>query len=345
MSVQITDCTIRDGGYLFSKNPSPEFAKGIMKGLTDAGIDFVETGFLQTNVTDDTLVYGNSADAMRFILADRRNTNFLGFCDNSRYSLKDLDDYNGKSFKWLRISFAQHEIDGALDFCAGAMRKGYHVQFNPMDSISYTDEERAFLIEKVNKVKPASFSIVDTFGAMDMMDLVHIFRQVDSLLDKDIKIGLHSHDNLGLSCALAERMIELAEEAGRDIIVDGSLFGMGRGAGNAKTELLADYINKHCGGHYDIRKLLETIDTYITPVMAELDYGYDLPMYVCGVLHSHVDNVYHLKNKYGCSAKEMFDVVSALSPQQRTRYGVGYSKTDFTLLDRLYEGTGGKKKS
>lgn len=60
MSVQITDCTIRDGGYLFSKKPSREYAKGIMKGLTDAGIDFVETGFLQTNVTDDTLVYGNS---------------------------------------------------------------------------------------------------------------------------------------------------------------------------------------------------------------------------------------------------------------------------------------------
>ena len=38
---------------------------------------------------------------------------------------------------------------------------------------------------------------------------------------------------------------------------------MGRGAGNAKTELLADYVNKHCGGHYDLQKLLETIDKYI----------------------------------------------------------------------------------
>lgn len=53
-----------------------------------------------------------------------------------------------------------------------------------------------------------------------MKNLIHIFKQVDDLLDKDIKIGLHSHDNLGLSCALAERMIELAEDTGRDIIVD-----------------------------------------------------------------------------------------------------------------------------
>lgn len=336
MSIQITDCTIRDGGYLFNKNSNPEFVRGIMKGLAEAGIDFVETGFLQTNVTGESLVYANSVDARKYLPSDRKNTEFLGFCDNSRYSINELDNYDGKSFKWLRISFAKHEVDAALKFCDDAQKKGYCVQCNPMDSISYTDEERELLLAKVNKVKPASFSIVDTFGAMYMTDLVHIFRHVDSLLDKDIKIGLHSHDNMGLSCALAERMIELAEECGRDIIIDGSLFGMGRGAGNAKTELLADYINKHCGGKYDIQKLLLTIDTYITPILNDISWGYDLPMYVCGTMHSHVDNVYHLKKQYDCTANEMYDLIASLSPQQRTRYGTGYSKTDFSLLDEAY---------
>ncbi len=337
MSIQITDCTIRDGGYLFNKNSDPKFVMGIMKGLSEAGIDFVETGFLQTNVTGETLVYANSVDARKYLPDDRKKTEFLGFCDNSRYSINELDDYDGKSFKWLRISFAQHEIDAALKFCDDAQKKGYYVQCNPMDSISYSDEDRAVLIEKVNCVKPASFSIVDTFGAMDMIDLVHIFKQVDCLLDKDIKIGLHSHDNLGLSCALAERMIELSEECGRDIIIDGSLFGMGRGAGNAKTELLADYINKHCNGKYDIQKLLLTIDTYITPVLNDIHWGYDLPMYICGTKHSHVDNVYYLKKQFGCTANEMYDVIESLSPQQRTRYGTGYSKTDFSVLDKKYQ--------
>lgn len=337
MSVQITDCTIRDGGYLFNKNTNPKFVKGIMKGLAEAGVDFVETGFLQSNVTGESLVYANSVDARKYLPKDKKNTQFLGFCDNSRYSLDDLDDYDGKSFKWLRISFAQHEIDASIKFCEGAKEKGYLIQFNPMDSISYTDEARALLIKKVNKVKPSSFSIVDTFGAMYMPDLVHIFKQVDKLLDKDIKIGLHSHDNLGLSCALAERMIELSEECERDIIVDCSLFGMGRGAGNAKTELIADYINKHCKGHYDLQKLLNTIDTYITPVLTNLSYGYDLPMYICGTKHSHVDNVYHLKNSYNCNANELFDLIDKLSPNQRTRYGIGYSKTDFSILDKIYD--------
>ncbi len=337
MSVQITDCTIRDGGYLFNKNPDKEFVKGIMKGLALAGIDFVETGFLQDNVSGENLVYKNSNDARKYLPEDKGQTQFLGFCDNSRYSLENLNNFDGQSFKWLRISFAKHETEESLKFCTGAKKKSYLVQFNPMDSISYSDEERAALIEKVNIAMPASFSIVDTFGAMYLDDLEHIFKQVDSLLDKNIKIGLHSHDNLGLSCALAEAMVNMAGKSGRDVIIDGSLFGMGRGAGNAKTELLADFLNKKYGCNYNIPLLLETIDKYITPVLNNINWGYDLPMYVCGTKHSHVDNVYHLKDKYGCTANEIFDVVERLTPAQRTRYGAGYSKTDFSVLDNLYK--------
>lgn len=337
MGVQITDCTIRDGGYLLNKNTDPTIVKGLIQGMVEAGIDFVETGFLQDQTNGETIVYHNSEDIVKYLPKERNCTNYLGFCDNSRYSLKNLDEYSGQSFKWLRISFAKHEIEESLDFCIGAMEKGYLVQFNPMDTISYSDAERIDLIEKVNKVKPASFSIVDTFGAMYLDDLIRIFKQVDSLLDKEIKIGLHSHDNLGLSCALAEQMVMLSEQTGRDVIIDGSLFGMGRGAGNARTELLADFLNKKCGKSYNVQLLLETIDKYITPLLKDIHWGYDLPMFICGTKHAHVDNVYHLEKKYNCTANEMYEVIEKLTPQQRTRYGVGYSKTDFSLLDKIYE--------
>jgi len=333
MSVQITDCTIRDGGYLLNKNSDPEFVKGVMAGLAAAGIDFVETGFLQDKVTGETLVYANSVDARKYLPANCDATKFLGFCDNSRYSNANLDPYDGRSFKWLRISFAKHEIDDSIEFCRAAQEKNYLVQFNPMDAISYTDDERAQLIDKVNKVKPGSMSIVDTFGAMYLEDLIHIFKQMDSLLDKDIKIGLHSHDNLGLSSALAETMVMLSEEHKRDIIVDGSLMGMGRGAGNAFTELLASYLNEKHSANYNIQALLSTIDKYIVPLRDDIHWGYDLPMYICGVSHAHVDNVYHLAETGTTSPEEMYGIIRSMPASKRTRYGVGYSKTDFSALD------------
>ncbi len=337
MGVRITDCTIRDGGYLLKKNPDPDYAKGVMRGLADAGIDFVETGFLQTNATGESLVYANSVDARRFLPDNRGRTQFLGFCDNSRYSPDILDPYDGRSFKWLRISFAKHEIDDSVEFCRRAQEMGYTVQFNPMDAISYTDEERAELINKANKVKPGSMSIVDTFGAMYLEDLHHIFRQMDSLLDGDIAIGLHSHDNLGLSNALAETMIMLAKDSDRDVIVDGSLFGMGRGAGNASTELIASYLNAHHGANYNIPILLDTIQKYIEPLTKDIFWGYDLPMFICGTEHAHVDNVYYLQKNTDCTARGMYEVIKTMPVSQRTRYGIGYSKTDFTMLQKAYK--------
>lgn len=337
MSVRITDCSIRDGGYLLNKNSDPEFVKGVMKGLAEAGIDFVETGFLQTNVTGESLVYANSVDARKYLPTDRSGTQFLGFCDNSRYSAENLDPYDGKSFKWLRISFAKHEIDASIEFCRKAQEMGYIVQFNPMDAISYTDEERASLIKKVNAVKPGSMSIVDTFGAMYLEDLIHIFKQMNSLLDKSIAIGLHSHDNLGLSTALAETMIMLSKETDRDVIVDGSLFGMGRGAGNASTELLASYLNTHHGANYNIQALLDVIQKFIEPLCNHIHWGYDLPMFVCGTEHAHVDNVYYLQENTDCTVRGMYEVLKNMPVSQRTRYGTGYSKTDFSNLQAAYD--------
>lgn len=340
MSVLITDCTIRDGGYLLNKNSSPDFVKGVLSGLAKAGIEFIETGFLQDIVNGESIVYRNSQDVIKYLPAEKNEkTNFLGFCDNSRYSFENLDKFNGKSFKWLRISFAKHELDAALEFCDKVQKeKGYIVQFNPMNTISYSESELEYLINKVNKINPGSLSIVDTFGIMYLDDLKQIFSYINKYLNKNIKIGLHSHDNLKLSCALAEYMVILAEKTGRDVIVDGSLLGMGRGAGNASTELLASFLNKKFGYNYNVSVLLETIEKYILPLFQQnINWGYDLPMFICGSEQSHVDNISYLTKNTNCSINDMYQIISRLDPAFRTRYGKGYSKTDFSQLQKVYE--------
>lgn len=338
MNVQINDCTIRDGGYLFAKNSPEEFVKGVTKGLVDAGIDIIEIGFLQNVVGGESIVYENSQGAQKYTsLIPNSASHFTGFCDNSRYSLEKLDQHDGKSFDYLRISFAKHERDDALKFVAGAKAKGYKVFANPMDAPSYTSEERREMIEKVNEIQPYAFSIVDTFGTMYLHDLVEIFKETNQFLDKSIRIGLHSHNNLQLSNALAETMIDLAIECDRDIAIDGSLYGMGRGAGNASTEVIAAYLNKRLHANYNLGILFDTIEQYILPYTTDLKWGYDLPMFVCGEQGSHVDNIYYLQKNYGCSAKEILNIVSQMSTSMKKRYGSNYSKTDFSELIRLCE--------
>lgn len=78
MSVMITDCTIRDGGYLLNKNSNPEFVKGVIKGLVDSGIDFIETGFLQTVVNGETIVYHNSEDVIKYLPSRKKENGIFG---------------------------------------------------------------------------------------------------------------------------------------------------------------------------------------------------------------------------------------------------------------------------
>lgn len=339
MNIQINDCTIRDGGYLLKKNSPEAFVNGVIGGLVDAGIDIIEIGFLQDVVNGETLVYGNSIEARKFLPIYAGSARFTGFCDNSRYSLKNLDAYDGKAFDYLRISFAKHEANEALEFVAGAKAKGYKVFANPMDAPSYTESEFCDMIKKINSIQPYAFSIVDTFGTMYMEDLRTIFLRVEQELDKSIRIGLHSHNNLQLSNALAETMIDMAVAADRDIVVDGSLYGMGRGAGNASTEVLAVYLNAKHGKNYSIDVLFDTIEQYIVPCLtndAVDKWGYDLLMLVCGMLSSHVDNISHMKKISSCKSSEILEIISKLDSSKRKRYGLNYSKTDFTELDEIY---------
>lgn len=337
MTIQISDCTIRDGGYLAGKNFPPEFINGVIDGLVRAGIDYIETGFLQGKSDGESLVYSNSKDVRKYIPSFKGDSEFVGFCDNSRYSIKLLDDCDGKAFESLRISFAKHERKEALEFCKAAKSKGYHVFVQPMDAPGYTYEERKELIEEVNEIKPEAFAIVDTFGAMHLDTLCEVFEQTDKLLDVTIKIGLHSHDNLRLSCALAEQLITMAAETDRSVAVDGSLLGMGRGAGNACTEVIADFLNTRYDKNYDISILLETIEKYIVPIRMATYWGYDLPMFICGCESSHVDNIYYLKDNTECTTKEAYEIIHNMDIEKRKRYGVNYSKNDFTILQRTYE--------
>ena len=342
MDVQINDCTIRDGGYLLAKNPPPEYVRGVFAGLLESGIDVIEIGFLQDAVGSESVVYGSSAEARRFMPDPEFADRFAGFCDNSRYSLENLDACDGRVFEYLKISFAKHEADEALEFVAGAKAKGYKVFCNPMDAPSYTSGERSTMIARVNDIAPYCFSIVDTFGTMYLGDLRDVFVQVDAELDTGVRIGLHSHNNLQLSSALAEAMIDMAAESDRDLVVDASLYSMGRGAGNASTEVIASFLNERYGCAYDVGRLFDTIDEWVAPLRAEVVWGYDLPMLACGELGAHVDNVFHMQEDSSCTAREMWETLAMLEPQQRKRYGKGYSKTDFTLLDAARAERAGK---
>ena len=142
------------------------------------------------------------------------------------------------------------------------------------------------LAEKVNTLQLECVSIVDSYGAMYFDDLKRIFDVLNLNLNKNIKIGLHSHNNMQLSFALAIMFINLAKNTDRNLIIDSSLMGIGRGAGNACSELLINYLNEKYNKKYDYNQIIKLIDEYIVPLSKKHSWGYSLPYAIAGQMVS-----------------------------------------------------------
>ena len=79
----------------------------------------------------------------------------------------------------------------------------------------------------------------------------------------------------------------MAEQLSHDIVLDASVYGMGRGAGNLNMELFASYLNKNYGSHYNIDEFLDIMDEYLKPIFAEHYWGYSLPFYLSARYNCH----------------------------------------------------------
>ena len=313
MKAKILDCTLRDGAYLVDKHFGNKVIHGMISGLVDAGIDIVEIGFLQNDgMGEGKTVYFNSCNAEQFVPRQKGKTIFSVLADYSRYSIENLDEYTGKSFDAVRACFFKHERELVIPFCRAIKEKGYKVFIQPVDILGYSDKELLELLENINSIEPYCFSIVDTFGSMYTEDLQRVYYLVDHNLISTSHIGFHSHNNLQLSSALAQEFLRLTTGK-RRAIVDTTISGMGRGAGN-----------------YNVNAILDVIDVYMNKIRLQCEWGYNTPYFLAGCLSSHVNNVMYLLQKTSLRSKDIRYILNDLLPEERKRY-------DYGKLERKFE--------
>jgi 4-hydroxy 2-oxovalerate aldolase len=153
-------------------------------------------------------------------------------------------------------------------------------------------------------------------------DLLRMFYLIDHNLEKNIVIGFHSHNNLQLSFSNAQELILLNRE--REMILDTSVFGMGRGAGNLCTELLMQYMNENIAQKYDVVPILEIIDTYIYPIYTKYFWGYSVPYYIASVNKCHPNYATYLINKQTITVRDIHSIIKTMDINKRTLYDEKY---------------------
>lgn len=330
-SIKILDCTLRDGGYVNDWNFGLGTIESIVSRLNKAGIDIVEIGFL-----DERRKY----DENRSILPDTNSIKpifknlaikdalILAMIDFGTCGIESLSDRKDSVVDGIRVIFKKKDCIEALKFCAAIKKKGYKIFLQPVSVTGYTDSEMTTLLKQANEICPYGIYIVDTYGLMHKKEMMHYFNLMDKNLSEDISIGYHSHNNFQLAYANCTEL--MAVESGRELLVDGSLYGMGKSAGNACTELLALHINEYYGGQYIIDQLLEAIDVDIMKEYAKQYWGYSLKHFMAAAKDCHPDYVSNLLSKRTLSVKSINEIIAKIEPENKLIF-------DRDILETLYQ--------
>lgn len=327
---ELLDCTLRDGAYIVNSRFGESAIRGIIKKLQDAKVEIIECGWLKDSPHEKgTSFYHMPKDLQQYLFEKKSNLVYTAMIDWNRYRADLLPEKDGQSIDAIRIVFPHGKHKEGIKVGEIIKKKGYAVFFQAANTLAYTNQELVELAHDINRVSPEALSLVDTFGAMYEEDLERIADILDGELNQEIKLGFHSHNNQQLSFALTMHFVKMFQNRNRRIIVDASLNGMGRGAGNAATELLAHYLNDKHHGNYDMNAIMDAIDTYMQGFHEKYTWGYSTPYFIAGIYQCHVNNIAYLLKNHRTSSRDMRNIIEALSPEERRQY-------DYDLLENRY---------
>ena len=327
--MKILDCTLRDGGYCNNWEFGKDNIRKILSGLVEAKADIIECGFITNGMPHkpDISKFNMTSEVDDILPVNRGESIFVCMINYGEYDVSELPQRTEGSIDGIRVTFHKKDIAGAMEMGETIMDKGYLLFLQPMVSLSYTDEEFLGLIKQSNLIKPYAFYIVDSFGVMKQRDLIRLFYLVEHNLHKDVAIGFHSHNNMQLAYSNAQSLLNAGSL--HELIIDSSIYGMGRGAGNLNTELFLEYLNDYYRAGYEIKPILNIIDEILNDFYQRACWGYSLPNYLSAKHNAHPNYAGYLEAKKTLTMDNMDNIFSMMDDEKKVSYDEKY-------IEKLY---------
>ncbi|MFC2005968.1 aldolase catalytic domain-containing protein [Chloroflexota bacterium] len=284
--IKVLDCTIRDGGLMNDHLFDDETVKAIYSACVDAGIDYMEIGYINSKRIFSPTEHGPwkfcGEDDIRRIVGENGTAlklSAMADAEKSDYH-EDILPCDQSVLDMIRVATYIHQIPLALDMIKDAHDKGYETTVNLMAVSTVIERELDEALELLANSEVDTLYLVDSFGAL-------YSEQIQLLLEKYIrhaephgkKVGIHTHNNQQLAFANTIEAI-----IGGANMLDASIAGLGRGAGNCQTELLLGFLHNP---KFHMRPILQCSQQYIEPLRQKLMWGFDTPYMLTGLLNQH----------------------------------------------------------
>ncbi len=283
--IKVVDCTIRDGGLTNDSHFTAETVQAVYRAVCAAGVDYVELGYRNSKEMFSPAEFGPwrfcDEDDLRKVVdgVDPAGTKLAVMQDAHKAVAEDVLPCDESVVDMIRIATYVKDVDKAIHLANNATDKGYEATINVM---AISQEGGPFLEEALRQMEEetsvSAVYVVDSFGALYSEEIHYFIEKYQAFL-KGKEVGIHCHNSQQLAFAnTIEGIIKGAN------YVDGTLYGLGRGAGNCPLELLLGFLKNP---KFDIIPVLEVIEKEIIPLKKEIEWGYHIPFMLAGVLNQH----------------------------------------------------------
>jgi 4-hydroxy 2-oxovalerate aldolase len=328
-SIRVLDVTLRDGGCVNNFNFGTEYMHRILDAQEQSGVDVIEVGYIdfeKGSLSERTQYASVQAIESALLHHKKEGVKYVAMIDYGKYPLEQLPPRSKSSIDGIRLAFHKKHLPFLVEAGNVILEKGYELYIQPMITLRYSDAELLELINLVNTHLNAAsgFYIVDSFGEMRPNDMSRALTVVDNNLIPSMLMGFHSHNNLQMSYSNAATMLQFPTS--RDIMIDASIMGMGKGAGNLNTELLLEHLNLYYGKKYKIAPLLEVMDKVINQLHSEFYWGYAPEYYLSSANHCTPSYASHFYNKHMLPIDQVGELLSMIDEEKKISFDRNYAE-------------------
>jgi 4-hydroxy 2-oxovalerate aldolase len=315
---RLLDCTLRDGGYVNDWNFGKNAINNIKENLEKSGVELIEVGFLKdVTYNSHRTLFPGVEWAEGVISPKKRGITYCLMVDAPvPFPVEKISKRQEDGIDAIRIIVWKEKVKECVEYSKSLIEKGYQVFIQPARTNQYGIVEFVDLINSFNNIGITAFYVVDSWGTQDSLNVANYMQRARLYLNEKIALGYHGHNHKQQAVSCAEEVLR----GNNDIILDCSIFGMGRDAGNLNTELIMTHLNEKYHRQYNIKPILNSYSNIIKNYYDKFGWGYSMEHFITAIFNCNTKYIDYIMCNSTLPMDKIYEIFERMTKKQRIDY-------------------------
>ena len=293
--LKVLDCTVRDGGLINQYQFRDKFVEACYLAACQARVDIVELGKKLCESDEYTRAkwgkwnFCDEDDLKRVVEVydgdDRPDLAVM--YDVGRVDIDAMLPADQSPVDMIRTACYVADIDKGIDLAKRCKDHGYDTTINIMACSAAIENDLVEALQQVNDCDAVDYLyLVDSYGAF-YSEQISAYLKMYRTHAPNKELGFHAHNNQQLAFSNTQQAIIEGVN-----LLDATINGIGRGAGNCNLELLLNFLKNP---KFDVRPLYRVIQEEFVPLRDEIEWGFNDIYGISGHMNQHPRNAMRVR--------------------------------------------------